>query len=112
MVDPLVGGIPLGQFHGGCRLEFGPDGQLLVTTGDATIGTAPQDLGSLAGKVLRVDPATGAGSPANVFAADGDPATDARIFTSGHRNVQGLAVRPGLGQISGPSSTGLIATTR
>ena len=98
VVDPLVGGIPMGSIHGGCRLEFAPDGTLLVTTGDAAIGTAPQSLGSLAGKVLRVDPATGAGAPDNVFAADGDPATDARIYTRGHRNVQGLAIRPGLGQ--------------
>lgn len=99
VVDPVVGGIPLWSIHGGCRLEFAPDGYLIVTTGDAATGTAPQSLSSLAGKVLRVDATTGAGAPDNVFAADGDPATDARIYTRGHRNVQGLAIRPGNGQL-------------
>lgn len=99
VIDPLVGNIPLGAFHGGCRLEFAPDGHLLVTTGDAVDPATPQSLSSLGGKVLRVDATTGAGAPDNVFAADGDPGTDARIYTLGHRNVQGLAIRPGLGQI-------------
>lgn len=97
-LDPLVGGIPLASIHGGCRLEFAPDGYLLITTGDAALGTTPQSLLSLAGKVLRVHPTTGQGAPDNVFAADGDAQTDARIYTRGHRNVQGLAYRPGLNQ--------------
>ena len=83
--DPLVGGLPLNEAsgrHGGCRLEFAPDGVLLIGTGDAADGTASQDPGSLGGKVLRADPGTGAET----------------VWTSGHRNVQGLAVRPG-GQV-------------
>ena len=90
--DPLVGGIPLGG-HGGCQVEVGADGYLWISTGDAGTGTAPQDLRSLAGKVLRVDRFTGEGAPTNVFASDGDPATDARIHDYGHRNPQGLAPR-------------------
>jgi glucose/arabinose dehydrogenase len=84
--DPLVGGLPLNEAsgrHGGCRLQFAPDGDLLVGTGDTADGTVPQDPGSLGGKVLRVDPATGA----------------ADVWTLGHRNVQGLTVRPGSGQV-------------
>ncbi len=76
--DPLVGGLPLNDRtgrHGGCRLEFAPDGALLVGTGDTAEGTASQDPASLGGKVLRVDPATGA----------------VTVWTRGHRNVQGLA---------------------
>jgi glucose/arabinose dehydrogenase len=84
--DPLVGDIPVNERsgrHGGCRLRFAPDGALLIGTGDNAVGTHPQDPGSLAGKVLRADPRTG----------------DVAVWTSGHRNVQGLAVRPGTGQV-------------
>jgi glucose/arabinose dehydrogenase len=94
--DPLIGGIPVNQGsgrHGGCRLLFDGDGALYVGTGDNALGTNPQDRTSMAGKVLRVDPATGEGLPDNPFADSDDPATR-RIFTYGHRNVQGLALRP------------------
>ena len=90
VADPLVGGIPATSGrHGGCRLRFGPEGYLWIATGDAASGRFPQDLGSLGGKVLRVDPSTGAGAPGNPFASS------PRIYTYGHRNVQGLALRPG-----------------
>ena len=68
IADPLVGGIPMGEVHSGCRLRFGPEGFPWITTGDAPIGTSPQDLASPGGKVLRVNPSTGAGAPANPFA--------------------------------------------
>ena len=95
VADPLVGGIPAatGGRHGGCRLRFGPEGYLWIATGDAASGTVPQDLSSLGGKVLRVDSSTGAGAPANPFASS------PRIYTYGHRNVQGLALRPGTSQM-------------
>ncbi|WP_346620165.1 PQQ-dependent sugar dehydrogenase [Blastococcus montanus] len=98
---PLIGGIPLNERigrHGGCRLEFGPDGALFVGTGDNAVGSYPQDLGSLAGKVLRADPATGEAPPDNPFVAPDDGAADL-IYTYGHRNVQGLAARPGTEQL-------------
>ncbi|HVF74148.1 MAG TPA: PQQ-dependent sugar dehydrogenase [Acidimicrobiales bacterium] len=88
---PLFSGAPATTgIHTGCRPRFGPDGFLWVGTGDSTIGTAPQDLGSLAGKVLRIDKLSGAGAPGNIGAS--------RIYTYGHRNIQGLAFRPGSGQ--------------
>ncbi|WP_051515804.1 PQQ-dependent sugar dehydrogenase [Candidatus Blastococcus massiliensis] len=99
--DPLIGGIPVNEGsgrHGGCRLAFAPDGALLVGTGDNAVGSRPQDLGSLAGKVLRADPATGEALPDNPFVAPDDGAADL-IYTYGHRNVQGLAVRPGTGEV-------------
>ena len=68
VADPLVGGIPAGSIHDGCRLRFGPHGFLWIATGDAASGTVPQDLTSLGGKVLRVDASTGAGAPGNPFA--------------------------------------------
>ena len=91
--DPLVGGMPGGGRHSGCRLRFGPDGYLWIATGDAATGTVSQDLNSLGGKVLRVDASTGAGASDNPF-----PSAPL-VYTYGHRNVQGLALRPGTSQM-------------
>ena len=81
----IVTGMPYSSGrHSGCRPRFGPDGYLWVGTGDAAIGSTPQDDSSLGGKVLRVD-------------RDGDAAPDnpgGRVWISkGHRNVQGIAFR-------------------
>lgn len=97
----VLGGIPAGSGrHNGCRLLFPPadPGSLLVATGDAAIGGTPQDLGSLAGKVLRIDPATGQGRPGNPFASSPN-ANTRRIYNYGHRNLQGLATQPGTGLV-------------
>ena len=75
--------------HSGGRLRFGPDRFLYVTTGDNHNATLPQDLQRLGGKVLRVD-RNGAAAPGNNTPAGGD----ARTFTYGHRNVQGITFRP------------------
>lgn len=75
--------------HSGGRLRFGPDRFLYVTSGDNHNATLPQDLSRLGGKVLRVD-RNGTAAPGNNTPAGGDP----RIFTYGHRNVQGLTFRP------------------
>ena len=100
VADPLLDSIPVNESlgsHSGCRLRFDPTGALLVGTGDITVGTTPQDLGTLAGKVLRIDAATGQPAPDNPFA--GRSGAPAYLWTYGHRNVQGLAVRPGSGQV-------------
>lgn len=77
--------------HSGGRLRFGPDGFLYVTTGDNHNGTIPQDLKSLGGKVLRVD--------RDGKAARGNKSKgDLRIFTYGHRNVQGICFHPATSQ--------------
>jgi glucose/arabinose dehydrogenase len=80
---------PLGVDHNGCRIRFGPDGLLWIGTGDANIGTGPQDLNSLVGKVLRVN---ADGSPASGNPFIGRPGDD-HIYTYGHRNVQGIAFK-------------------
>lgn len=71
--------------HSGCRAKFGPDGYLYIGTGDAASGNAGIHHKSLGGKVLRVDRD---GKPvAGNLEGDFDP----RIFSFGHRNVQGIA---------------------
>jgi glucose/arabinose dehydrogenase len=94
---PLVTGIPLttGR-HTGCRLRFSAKGMLYIGTGDAAVGTNPQRLSSLGGKVLRVHP-DGRIPRTNPFYARGGKAR--YVWNYGHRNVQGLALRPGTTQI-------------
>lgn len=75
--------------HNGGRVRFGPDGFIYQTTGDTHNGVVPQSPTIMGGKVLRVDrdgkPAAG-NKPPKGF--------DPRIYTYGHRNVQGIAFRP------------------
>ncbi len=94
-VGPIVTGMPLSSGrHGGCQLEFAADGTLFIGTGDAAVGTHPQNLSSLGGKVLRVNPGDGAPAAGNPFISSTNASTRL-IYTYGHRNVQGLSERPG-----------------
>jgi glucose/arabinose dehydrogenase len=83
----LVSGIPRATIHNGGRLAFGPDGMLYIATGDAGQTGNSQNLSSLGGKILRVTP-TGAAAP-------GNPTAGSRVYSRGHRNVQGLAFDSG-----------------
>jgi glucose/arabinose dehydrogenase len=80
--------------HGGCRLEFDGSGNLFIGTGDGASANNPQNLNTLGGKILRVDPDTGAGLPTNPW-GNSPNANRRRIWNYGHRNVQGLTLRPG-----------------
>jgi glucose/arabinose dehydrogenase len=93
----IITGLPVntnGEFgrHSGCRPRFGPDGALWVGTGDAAMGAVPQSKTSLGGKVLRVD-RNGAGVLPNPGVANPASGFDPRIYTYGHRNIQGIAFR-------------------
>jgi glucose/arabinose dehydrogenase len=78
----VVSRIPKSGVHNGGRLAFGPDGMLYITTGDGSDGGNAQDRASLGGKILRV---TRDGKP-----APGNPDPRSPVWTSGHRNVQGI----------------------
>lgn len=79
--------------HNGGRLRIGPGGYLWVTGGDRHRGICPQDGNLLCGKVLRID-GDGNAHPEN-NPPDG---FDKRIYTYGHRNVQGIDFRPSDGK--------------
>ncbi|MBP2329661.1 glucose/arabinose dehydrogenase [Kibdelosporangium banguiense] len=79
----LVSGIARSKFHNGGRLRFGPDGKLYASTGDAQNSANAQDLNSLNGKILRMN-------PDGTVPAD-NPFPGKYIWSYGHRNPQGLA---------------------
>jgi glucose/arabinose dehydrogenase len=87
----ILDDIPGGPIHDGGRIAFGPDGKLYVGTGDATRGALAQDLGSLAGKILRLNP--------DGTVPEDNPWPGSPVYSLGHRNVQGLAWHPGTGQL-------------
>jgi glucose/arabinose dehydrogenase len=51
----IIDKIPAAAYHAGCRIKFGPDGKLYVTTGDATAAIYAQRLDTLHGKTLRLN---------------------------------------------------------
>lgn len=79
--------------HNGGRLRIGPEGYLWVTGGDRHRGVCPQDGQLLCGKILRID-GDGNGHPDN----SPPEGFDKRIYTYGHRNVQGIDFRPSDGR--------------
>jgi aldose sugar dehydrogenase len=83
----IIDNIPAARFHAGCRIRFGPDGKLYITTGDATDGGRAQELDRLEGKILRLNP-DGSVPADNPFA--GSP-----VWSYGHRNPQGIDWFPG-----------------
>jgi len=92
-VRNLITGLPsTSGRHGGCALEHGADESLYVGTGDAADGRNPRNLDSGGGKVLRIDDSTGKGLPDNPF-ANSDNTMRRRVWSFGHRNIQGLALR-------------------
>ena len=78
--------LPGYQIHNGSRLMWLPDSTLLMTTGDAGEPQLSQDLESLNGKILRLN-------PDGSIPAD-NPFEDSYVYTWGNRNSQGLCLGP------------------
>jgi glucose/arabinose dehydrogenase len=87
----VIDGIPAAAGNDGGRIKFGPDGKLYVATGDARQPELAQNGGSLAGKILRLNP-DGTVPEDNPF--EGSP-----VYSYGHRNIQGLAWDPTTGDM-------------
>jgi glucose/arabinose dehydrogenase len=88
----IIEDLPAAQFHAGCRIRFGPDGKLYVTTGDATQRALAQKLDSLAGKTLRLND-DGTVPQDNPFVSQQNARPE--IWSLGHRNAQGMDWQPG-----------------
>ena len=85
----LIDGIRAGYIHDSGRIEFGPDRQLYVSTGDSGEGSLAQDATSLNGKMLALTPSQYHGPGRAV----------PRIVASGLRNSQGFDWEPGSGRL-------------
>ena len=84
----VVRGIRAGVIHNGGRMRFGPDRNLYVTSGEAGQDDLAQQPGSLNGKILRL-------TPEQYRGGGGRP----QVFSTGHRNPQGLDWQPGTGRL-------------
>lgn len=87
----LVDGVAGNNNHNGGRVKFGPDGKLYWTMGDAQNTRLSQDLSSLNGKILRLN-------PDGTIPSD-NPLGKSLVYSYGHRNPQGLAWQPGTGRL-------------
>jgi glucose/arabinose dehydrogenase len=82
-VHPILTGLRRGFIHNGGRIAFGPDGKLYAGVGETGDSDLAQDLGSLNGKILRLNPDGSVPSD--------NPFPGSLVWSLGHRNVQGLA---------------------
>ncbi len=87
LLDGAAGNI----IHDGGRVKFGPDGMLYWTLGETGNPQLAQDLSSLNGKILRIN-------PDGTIPAD-NPFPGSPIYSYGHRNPEGLAFQPGTNRL-------------
>src|SRR5690606_37940078 len=83
----IIDNLPARKYHAGCRLRFGPDGKLYITTGDAGERHLAQETDNLYGKILRINP--------DGTVPDDNPYPGSPIWSIGHRNPQGIDWYPG-----------------
>lgn len=80
---PIIEHIPGSRFSNGGVVKFGPDGMLYIGTGTPSDSShLPQDIDSLAGKILRIH-------DDGAIPTD-NPYKDSPVYSLGHRNIRGM----------------------
>jgi glucose/arabinose dehydrogenase len=93
----ILNDLPINSTHNGGIIQFGPDGKLYVVIGDAGVPSNAQDITSLAGKILRVNP-DGSAPSNNPFISNSNPNAK-KVFSFGHRNSYGFTFHPSNGNL-------------
>lgn len=92
-----------GTAHQINAMRFGADGALYVAVGDggehARAGQRAQDVNSLSGKILRINPITGAGYANNPFYDRNPLSNRSKVFALGLRNPFRLTIAPATGEL-------------
>lgn len=87
----LIDDLPGARWHNGCRVEISPDGFLFASMGDATNAKDAPKPSFLGGKIFRLN--RDGSIPAD------NPDARSPVWSTGHRNPQGLAFRPADGSL-------------
>ena len=95
-VEPtvLLSGMVANTIHNGCALEMDRFGRLWASMGDANVSSRAQNRSSLNGKILRIG--RDGSIPGDNPLISG---TRNAVYSMGHRNPQGIAIRPGTDQV-------------
>ena len=88
LINPLIilKDIPGSTGHNGSRVAVSPDGKVMLATGYGAKKGDAQDLKSLNGKVLRLN--------IDGSIPEDNPIPGSPVFSSGHRNPQGMVYHP------------------
>lgn len=90
----LLSGMQANTTHDGCSLEMDRSARLWIGMGDAANGASAQNRASLNGKILRIN--RDGSIPSDNPTIGG---TRNAVYSMGHRNPQGIAIRPGTNQV-------------
>jgi glucose/arabinose dehydrogenase len=90
----ILDNLPVNSIHNGGIIQFGPDGKLYVIIGDAGNMANSQDLTSMAGKILRVNPDSGGSAPTDNPFFNNANANATKVYSFGHRNSYGFTFHP------------------
>jgi glucose/arabinose dehydrogenase len=94
----ILDNLPASTNHNGGIIQFGPDGKLYIVIGDSENTANAQSLTTLAGKILRVNPADGSAPSDNPFFSN--PNVNAqKVFSLGHRNSYGFTFHTHTGHL-------------
>jgi glucose/arabinose dehydrogenase len=93
----ILDNLPVSGNHNGGIIKFGPDGKLYVVIGDTGFPSSAQDITSLAGKILRVNP-DGSAPSNNPFISNSN-LNAKKVFSFGHRNSYGFTFHPSNGNL-------------